>query len=287
MIKFTKTKAIDPEEKVKLVIVNDNIRVIHNSFNNYRNNMRKLSKDHGVNLDTGELIEFKHNVNRSDRMPDFARSLSKLHDLILTNVCDITKCYFITVTYAEENVTPKKLNNDIDNLIKKIKRRYGHCEYINVVELQGRGVWHCHIILIFDEHVITPIDQKDVEMCWGLGSARIKPIVSAEGIARYLTNYIFGFDADEIESDDRYKSKKQKKSERISMYPTGFRLYRRSKGIKGPTVIKGLSHHAAKEKFSLDEPESITGMLCINDVTGAKNFVTVEKYRTNKRKEKC
>lgn len=83
---------------VKAIITNDTTRIVFSAFQNRGINLIRLNKDYGVNSETGEVIEFKHTQNRSERSADFRRSLARLHDLIQTNVVDTRKCYFLTLT---------------------------------------------------------------------------------------------------------------------------------------------------------------------------------------------
>lgn len=259
---------------VKKIITGDTARIVNNSFHNDKPRMIRIDKDHGVNPETGELIVFNHSVNRRERMADFRRSLSALRDLILTNVVDLPRCFFVTITYDENISDKKRLQKDFPNFIKKVRRKYGRCEYIQVVEFQGRGALHCHVILIFDEVPSISIGDEQIRKCWALGSVNSGPITSAEATAKYLTNYLFEYQLYREKWDDYCKSKKQKKGERVPFYESGSHLYNPSRGIRRPIVVKGITYAEAKE--SLGDAECIDAKTLVYDNC---NVVTIENYR--------
>lgn len=273
-MKMVKTRPIKETDFVKKIITGDTARIVNNSFHNDKPRMIRIDKDHGVNVETGELIEFNHSVNRRERMPDFRRSLSALRDIILTNVIDLSKCFLVTITYDENISDRKQLQKDFINFIKKVRRKYGSCEYIKGVEFQGRGALHCHVILIFDEVPSVSIGDEQIRKCWDLGSVNSGPIASAEATAKYLTNFPFEYQLYREKWDDYCKSKKQKKSERVAFYKSGSRLYSCSSGIQRPIVIKGLTYAEAKESLGDAKRVDAKTMLCDNSTV-----VTIENYR--------
>ena len=264
------------------VKINDDLRIIKNSFHNTIHRMQKLDCNRGVNVETGEIIEFKRSLNRSQRMCDFKRSLSKLRDIIKLNVVDLEKCLFITLTY-DDNISDREVfRKDFENFIKKFRRRYGKCEYIKPVEYQGRGAIHCHLIIIFEKAPTVSITNENIVKCWKHGSVDVGTIESPEATAKYLTNFPFEYNESNEDLDYWFKTKKQKKSERVSFYAPHEKLYSCSKGIKHPETIKNIPYNEVKEKFSLNEAEN--SLTIWND---DNNIVTIENYKINKEKEAC
>lgn len=244
--------------------------------------MQKLDSNTGLNLETGEVIEFKRSQNRSQRMCDFKRSLSNLRDIIKLNVVDLEKCFFITLTY-EDNISDREvLKKDFNNFIRKFRRRFGNCEYINVVEYQNRGALHCHLIVIFDEIPTFTITNDDIKKCWKHGSVNIGTVTSAEADAKYLTNFLFEYKEEKENLDYIFKTKKQRKSERVCYYPSHSRLFNCSQGIKRPEVIKNIPYNEAISMFDSIE---LTNALSIYNDDG--NIVTIENYKIINRKEVC
>lgn len=282
MTNIIKSKPINDSDLVNYVKINNDLRIVKNSYHNTVARMRKLDSNRGISIETGEVIEFKRSQNRSQRMCDFKRSLSKLRDIIKLNVVELEKCLFITLTYEDNMSDREKFRKDFENFIKKFRRRYGECEYIKPVEYQGRGAIHCHLIVIFDEVPTLSITDDDIKKCWNHGSADIGSIESPEAIAKYLTNFLFEYEESNESLDYWFKSKKQKKSERVSYYAPHEKLYTCSQNIKRPEKIKNKYYSEVKEKFNLTECESA---LTIRNDNG--NIVTIENYKINKEKEVC
>jgi len=276
------TRKINDTDLVNYVKINDDLRIVKNSFHNTVHRMQKLDCNRGVNVETGEIIEFKRSLNRSQRMCDFKRSLSKLRDIIKLNVVDLEKCLFITLTY-DDNISDREVfRKDFENFIKKFRRRYGECEYIKPVEYQGRGAIHCHLIIIFEKAPTVSITNENIVNCWKHGSVDVGTIESPEATAKYLTNFPFEYNESNEDLDYWFKTKKQKKSERVSFYAPHEKLYSCSKGIKHPETIKNIPYNEVKEKFSLNEAEN--SLTIWND---DNNIVTIENYKINKEKEAC
>ena len=123
MANIINTKKINDNDIVNYVKINDDLRIVKNSFHNTVHRMQKLDCNRGVNVETGEIIEFKRSLNRSQRMCDFKRSLSKLRDIIKLNVVDLEKCLFITLTY-DDNISDREVfRKDFENFIKKVLKR--------------------------------------------------------------------------------------------------------------------------------------------------------------------
>ena len=282
MANIINTKKINDNDIVNYVKINNDLRIVKNSFHNTVHRMRKLDSNRGVNIETGEIIEFKRSQNRSQRMCDFKKSLSKLRDIIKLNVVDLEKSLFITLTY-DDNISDREVfRKDFENFIKKFRRRYGNCEYIKPVEYQGRGAIHCHLIIIFEKAPTFSIKNEDIFKCWKHGSVDVGPIESAEATAKYLTNFPFEYNEFNEDLEYWFKSKKQKKGERISFYAPYEKLYSCSKGIERPETVKNIPYNEVKEKFSLNEAES--SLTIWND---DNNIVTIENYKIDKEKEAC
>ena len=63
--------------------------------------IKKVDKDHGVDVRTGELVEFQHNVNRAGDKHSVAQSLKRLRDIINANLENPDNALWVTFTYAE------------------------------------------------------------------------------------------------------------------------------------------------------------------------------------------
>ena len=86
---------------------------------------------------------------------------------------------------------PKVLYKDFDKFMKKLKYKYKSVDYINVVEPQGRGAWHCHILLRFNDYKKIYIPNKEISKMWGHGFVSVKAIKKdIDNLGAYLSAYL-------------------------------------------------------------------------------------------------
>lgn len=109
----------------------------------------KIDKDHYIDNRTGELFEFQHLENRAQDLANVAKSLAQGRDILNTNITDVSRCRWVTLTYAENMTNPDKLASDFKHFNKRCRAKFGHYEYITAAEPQGRGAWHLHCVFIF------------------------------------------------------------------------------------------------------------------------------------------
>lgn len=211
-----------------------------------------IDKDHYANLKTGEILECNHISNRSESIAQVSQSLKRLRDYINTNVIDVTKCKWITLTYAENMTDRERLYKDMEKFVKKMRYKYGHFDYIVACEPQGRGAWHSHCIFIFDSKAPF-IPNDDLSSIWGHGFTKTQKLDSnIDNIGAYLTAYLGDMPLDEcLDSGIRFNlqdiklvdsignenlkvPKKFVKGARLYLYPPNFNIYRISRGIKKP-----------------------------------------------------
>lgn len=129
--------------------------------------IKKINENEYVYLPTGEIITCKHIKNRSESLFQVSQSLKRLRDYINTNVQEPLNCRWITLTYAENMTDTKRLYKDFEKFMKKLRYNFKsyNLEYIVACEPQGRGAWHCHLILIFDKKA-PYIPNKTIESLW-------------------------------------------------------------------------------------------------------------------------
>lgn len=229
----------------------------------------KLDKDYFLEITTGEIREFKHADRRTDNLASVAQSLKHLREYINTNVTDPRKSLFITLTYAENMQSAETLYNDFRKFNMRLSyylRKSGlpPYEYIVAIEPQARGSLHAHLILIFP--VNAPfIHHEKLATLWGHGFVKIKALKNVDNIGAYLSAYLGDMELDEalttfntkckgfklVESIDEHGSKQSKaviKGARLKLYPKGFRLFRKSRGIK-PPIIKECTFAEAMQEI--------------------------------------
>lgn len=149
----------------------------------------------------------------------------------------------MTVTYKENMTDQDQLQKDMQDLVRKLRRQYGHFEFINVVEPQGRGAWHSHVFTIF-EGKAPFMNQKTIESnLWQKGSVKITKIDAIDNLGAYLTAYLGNIPIEQANDEQRSnfeeikaQGKKYLKGARLSMYPANFNIIRKSKNIKKPIV---------------------------------------------------
>jgi len=227
--------------------------------------IQKLDKDRYVMLETGEIKEFNHTEKRIENKTNIKQSIKRLRDLINTNVTNAKNCLWITLTYAENMQDKDRLYNDFRKFNMKLKyyikaKHLPKYEYIVCAEPQKRGAWHFHLLLIFDE--AAPFIHNDIlAKTWGHGFTKTTALKNVDNIGAYLSAYLADIELTEtdmhnlknIKNNDlktithNGESKAIIKGARLKLYPTGFRLYRTSRGIKQP-IIENCTNYKAMKK---------------------------------------
>ena len=134
-----------------------------------------------------------------------------------------------------------------------------------MMEPQGRGAWHCHLIYIFNDLVKAPyISNKDLSDLWGYGFVKINKLDDVDNVGAYLTAYLGDMDIKncshdeivgnvlkevEIEENGVKKTKQYIKGARLKYYPAKFNMFRCSRGVKRPVEIF-MSQEDAEKKVS-------------------------------------
>lgn len=268
-------------------------QVTYIQHRNTKQNILRIDKDHYKNLNTGEIKEVKHKESRAESKNTVKQSLKKLREIINTNIIDVYKALWVTLTYEENMTDPKQLYKDFDKFMKRLRYNYQdyNIEYINACEPQGRGAWHCHVILIFDKDAPYIANDKMKEL-WGHGFTKTNKIYDINNIGAYLTSYLSDMKLEDVEENNidyehydikevsiNNEKKKVVKNSRLSLYPPGFRFYRKSRGIKNPTVER-MSYFSAKEKIGVPYPTFFKGMKIVDKENGFSNIIYREYYNT-------
>ncbi len=268
------------ESKVTVTTQGNITNVKHLTFKNEECPIEKIDADHYRIKKTGEVREYVHIENRSQSLNSLRQTFSRLRELINSNVSNPNKCLWVTLTYRQDNgepmTDPDKLMDDFKKFQEKLRRSYcpshniGKPEYISVVEPQGSGAWHCHVILIFPTtHHYIP--NEDIARMWGQGFTSTKALKSQFGndvdnVGAYLTAYLGDIPLDEVlaksgltsqdevktayvfnEKLNKMEEKHFVKGARLKYYPRHFKLYRHSRGIFEP-IKEEMTFLEAKKK---------------------------------------
>ena len=228
--------------------MNHIIEVQHMEKMNRKANIKKIDKDRYVELSTGEIKDFQHSENRQQNYNSLRQSFKKLRYLINNNFTGKANELHITLTYKENMTNTKRLYEDFKKFMMKLKYKSSGkttIDYITVVEPQGRGAWHCHVLMRFNDMDKVFIKNKDLKQMWGFGFVTIKSLKDVDNIGAYLSayladvelteeNYTSALVADERVEIKEVEGKKFIKGGRLHMYPPGMNLFRKSKGIAYP-----------------------------------------------------
>lgn len=266
--------------------------------------IKKLNAYEYVVLDTGEVKEYNKIENRAQDKESLRKTFKHIRELINTNFTGERNELCFTITYKENMTDPKLLYTDFKNFMKKLKYKYGSVDYINVVEPQGRGAWHCHILLKFNDLKKSYIPNKEVAQMWGHGFVKVKAIKKdIDNLGAYLSAYLGDIELNddnlvqlvndglikpgeainvkEVEVDGA--KKKIIKGGRLHYYPPGMNIYRCSRGIKQPTVTH-LSYEKAKKIVGAATPTYSTKTIIKDDDGKIINSITYEQYNLKREK---
>jgi hypothetical protein len=278
------------------------IEVQHMEKKNRTVHIQKIDADTYVEIATGEIKEFNHIENRKESLNSLRQTFKKMRYLINNNFSGQANEMHIVLTYREHVTDSKRLYSDFDKFFKRLKYRYKDktsIDYLNVIEPQGSGRWHCHLLLRFNDldSIFIPNKFDDAHKAfdaplydlWGQGWVTIKSLKGVDNIGAYLSAYLADVELDE-KSEVGYhdivhekivegKKKKFLKGGRLHMYPPGMNLFRSSKGIKNPERIE-MSFKEAKKIVGHREPHYSKSIKIKNDEF--ENTISYLQYNTKR-----
>jgi len=138
--------------------------------------IRKINKDKYMNLYTGEICGYKHSQKRIENIDNIRETLKHIRELINTNFFGLPNEKFFTITYKENMTDPVKLYKDVEKFFKRLRCKYPDFDYLSIIEPQGRGAWHCHILFKFYNIVDSKfwIKSSDIEKNVGKRNCKSK-----------------------------------------------------------------------------------------------------------------
>lgn len=219
-----------------------------------------------ITLSTGEIKPIEHHTTRADDRNSLYKTFAKCRGLINANVTDVTKVRWCTLTYAENMTDTKQLCKDFEKFNKRFQyycksQGWTAPEYIAMMEPQGRGAWHAHLLYIWQDMKAPYIANKTFADLWGHGFVKIKKLDNVDNVGAYLTAYLGDMDITEstkkegkckmieTEEDGKKVSKAIIKGGRLNLYPANFNMLRYSQGCKKPEITM-MSEKEVKEKVS-------------------------------------
>lgn len=128
--------------------------------------IKVISGKRYVNLETGEIYDMNtSNSTRFDNLKSVKQTMKKLRRLVTHNFTGGYNQLWITLTYGEHVIDSEIVYKDFKKFIRKIRKEYGHVEYIAVIEPQESGRWHLHVLMKNDTTLSIPNDV--VATMWG------------------------------------------------------------------------------------------------------------------------
>jgi hypothetical protein len=282
---------ISPDSIVTVTEMNHLTEIQFMEKMNNRSNIKKLNSDEYVDLKTGEIKEFEKTENRSQSYNSLRQTFKKLRYLINNNFTGKRNELFLTLTYAENMTDPKKLYDDVRKFVMRLKYHFkdkSTIDYINVVEPQERGAWHCHVLIRFNELGNIFIPNQEMADLWGHGFVTIKSMKNVDNIGAYLSAYLADVELTNenvsvavqngltvIEKEIDGVKKRFIKGGRLHLYPTGMNLYRKSKGVV-PPERKKMKYSEAIKKVGSTEPHFVKAIEIATDTF--ENTIAYEQY---------
>lgn len=263
----------------------------------------RLSKTEYVINATGEIMLYKNDSeNRADNKDSLRKTFKKIRELINTNFTGQKNELCFTITYKENMTDTKRLYRDYQNFMDRLRYKYSNIDYISVVEPQGRGAWHMHVLLRFNDVEKIYIPNKEIEELWGKGFTKVKAIRSdVDNMGAYLSAYLGdvelkennisqmveegilqvgqAFEIKEVEVQG--EKKKFIKGGRLHLYPLGMNIYRKSEGILYPSKER-MSYQEAKKIVGVGAPNYSTNVKIFNEQDESLNTIVYEQYNTKR-----
>lgn len=206
-----------------------------------QNPVKRISKTEYVDLN-GEVQKYQQLAkNRSESLESLVRTMKRLSRYIEHNFSGNKNELWITLTYAENVTDSKRVYSDFKAFMKKLRRHYGHVEYISVLEPQKRGAWHIHALFKYESDEYFYIANSHLAKLWKHGFVKVKKLKNSDNVAAYVTAYLT-----DLKHEDRKGSKKIEKGARLHLYPSGMNFYRMSRGIEKPEKIKSTKYETFK-----------------------------------------
>ncbi len=251
----------------------------------------KLNKHEYVINATGEVQEYQHTENRTQNKDNLRKTFKKIRHLINYNFQGNKNELAFTITYAENMTDVKRLYSDFKKFFLRLRYKYPNVDYLNVVEPQERGAWHCHVLLKFNDVSNIYIPNKEIAELWGQGFVTVKAIrQDVDNMGAYLSAYLGDI---ELNDDNMHeyasknvevkevelqgKKKRFVKGGRLHLYPTGMNIYRKSKGILIPEE-SWVEYQEVKKIVGNGTPHYSKTIDIVDDNNISINSITYEQY---------
>lgn len=268
---------------------------------------RKISKEQYIDLSCGEILNYKINENRSQNLGSMRKTIHNIRRTINANFSGGENELFITLTYSQNMQDTKKLYEDFKRFWKNFKNifseKYTGLEYINVIEPQERGAWHCHVLIKCDVGQVLYIHNDDIFSCWSKkGWTKTKRIKGIDNIGAYLSAYLTDIEINndnmmdilpalgshtevitkEIDEDGKKVTKRFIKGGRLKFYGSMTNIIRCSRGIVKPNFIDE-PYSDVKKIVGSRTPNYSKSIAIYNSDEQLLNSITYENYNLKRK----
>lgn len=287
-----------PNDTVMVTEMNHIVEVQHQEHWNRQCNIKKLDKDTYMEISTGQIKEFEHSENRKENLNSLRQTFKKLRYLINNNFTGKGNELHVILTYRKNMKDPKQLYEDFDRFMKRLRYEFkdkSTLDYINVVEPQERGAWHCHVLVRFNELDKVFIKNKDMRELWGNGFVTVKGLENVDNIGAYLSAYLADIELSEgnvglvvgnglevVTKQVEGSEKKFIKGGRLHMYPPGMNLFRKSKGIVEPKRV-GMKYKDIKKVVGSAQPHYQKSYTFVDEEKDFSNTITYLQYNKKRK----
>lgn len=298
----------NPNLLVKVTEMGNIIEVQYMSRRNTKQTVRMLEGgEQYVVCSSGEIKDVVHHETRKDNKKGLYKTFANMRAVINTNVTDVSKVRWCTLTYAENMTDTTRLYTDFEKFHKRFlyyckQQGYSKPEYIVMMEPQGRGAWHAHLLYIWQDMKAPYIANDVFARLWGHGFVRIKKLDNVDNVGAYLTAYLGDMELSEvdwhrwneitrgatvkqvkmIDENGEKVTKPVLKGARLNLYPANFNMLRCSRGIKRPTE-EMLSQEMANKKV-LGATKTFETAVRLTDVDNEFDSVIIKTQYNRVRK---
>lgn len=303
-IEFKKLEEIpskNPNLPVKVTEMGNVIEVQYMSRRNCKQTIQMLKGgEQFVICATGEIKDIEHHNTRKDNKKGLYKTFANARAVINANVTDVSKVRWCTLTYAENMTDPKRLYEDFRKFNMRFQyycktKGYSNPEYIVMMEPQGRGAWHAHLLYIWQDMKAPFIPNEEFRELWGHGFLRIKKLDNVDNVGAYLTAYLGDMELSEVNAEEFEKvtrgatikqveveeedgtkvTKAVLKGARLNLYPADFKMLRCSKGVKRP--VEEMMYQDEVEKKVLGATKTFTSAVQLNDTENGFDCVIIKE----------
>ena len=226
--------------------------------------IKRIDKTHYVDIDTGEVKEYKSKntkiSSRKNNPESLARTGRTTKAMMICNFEDRRKTQYITLTYNEPVFDYDEAYEDFKTFIKNIRRNYcadNKIKYFVVEEEHYDSSIHFHCLIYWENDYPVEMINK-LSKHWSKGDAYNKPIKENRDIlyiASYLVSGCYN-NGKKVKKNDIAKAKDEKaaiKNVRLENVPAYYHHIKHSKNMLKP-LKEEMTYEKAFELYDFEKP---------------------------------